>query len=59
MIASIRGKSKRAIGQGAKTMNPRLAAPAIAEARCMPKLSLSGGIFGIEIRPGADTLALF
>jgi hypothetical protein len=43
-IASMaREEQARAIGQGAKTMDPHWAAPAIAEARCYAKLSLSGG----------------
>jgi hypothetical protein len=43
-IASMaREEQARAIGQGAKIMDPRWAAPAIAEAWCYARLSLSKG----------------
>lgn len=43
LASSAREEQARAIGQGASTMDPRWAAPAIAEAWCYAKISLSRG----------------
>jgi hypothetical protein len=43
LASAARDEQARAIGQGASTMDPRWAAPAIAEAWCYAKISLSRG----------------
>jgi hypothetical protein len=43
LAASAQEEQARAIGQGATIMDPRWAAPAIAEAWCYAKISLSRG----------------